>query len=261
MRRIGLLIAVASIAFPAIARADNTTCAGAVYVIPDGAVHPGTFTAATQHRWFTFEAKAGRSYVINLENMSPQDTLGILGAVQPAIDCAATTLASTGAVVNNTYAVEPANGTPTIGGNRYSILTIADQTINFVVVNGVNAGTTFQVRVEDTTQINTFFSTFSGFNTFYRLANTTNMPTLTVYIKMISDAGTVLKYITIGIAANRSYQTLNTTASGLLSIPANTGGFTVFCHNGPTGALALDGFLMQGTIVLPIKIVDARQKR
>jgi hypothetical protein len=35
----------------------------------------------------------------------------------------------------------------------------------------------------------------------------------------------------------------------------------VFCHNGPTGALALDGFLMQGTIVLPIKIVDARQKR
>jgi hypothetical protein len=259
-KQIGLLIAVVCFAFPASARADNTACAGAVYVIPDGAVHPGTFTAAGQQRWFTFEAKLNRSYVITVENMSPQDFMATVGSGSPTTDCAGTLLTSTGAVVQSTWQSEPVNGLFSSGGMRWSVLTLADSTVNFTATGGV-AGGTFQVRVEDTTQINTFFSTFSGFNTFYRLANTSNQPTLTVWIKMISDANTTLKFIQISIPANRSYATMNTTATGLLSIPANTAGFTLFCHDGPTGALALDGFLMQGTVVLPIKILDARQKR
>jgi hypothetical protein len=260
MKRIGLVIAIACFAFPAIARADNTACAGAIYVIPDGSVHSGTFTAPGQQRWFTFEAKGTRSYVITVENMTPQDIMPVVGSSTPTTDCAGTLVSSLGSIVTSSWATEPVNGAASNGGMRWSILNLVDTTVNFPAVLGV-AGGAFQVRVEDTTQINTFFSTFSGFNTFYRLANTSNQPTLTVWIKMISDANTTLKFIQISILANRSYATMNTTATGLLSIPANTAGFTLFCHDGPTGALALDGFLMQGTVVLPIKILDARQKR
>jgi hypothetical protein len=258
-KKIGLLIAVACLALPAIARADNTACAGAVYVIPDGAVHTGTFTALGQQRWFTFEAKADRSYVINVENMLPTDIQTLVAFGGLASDCAGTTLLGTGAIMTKRWQAEPVNGTPTTGGDRWGMITAVDTTINIPVLAGVVGGS-FQFRVEETTQINTFFSTFSGFNTFYRLSNTTGA-TINIKIRMVNDAGTLVKVTVFGLVGNRSAQTLNTTATGVLAIPANTAGFATFTHDGPVGALALDGFLMQGTVVLPIKILDARQKR
>jgi hypothetical protein len=73
MSRLFALIVVALVAGTGTALADNTNCSGAVFVVPDGSLHQGVFTAPGQLRWFRFVAKADRSYAIAIENLSPTD--------------------------------------------------------------------------------------------------------------------------------------------------------------------------------------------
>ena len=53
--------------------ADNTTCAGATLLGPDGSLQEGDLGGASTSRWYRFVAKAGRSYALMLENLSPAD--------------------------------------------------------------------------------------------------------------------------------------------------------------------------------------------
>jgi hypothetical protein len=256
MKKIALLVVLGCLILPSIAYGDNTTCDAATLLVPDGSPHDGAFTG-TESRWFRFPARADRSYAIMVENMSAADWAFLVTTYWIYSNCTDGAL-PTGSLISPIASSEPASYDGITGAGRWALMTGGSFTA-FFKITGVAAGHQFCIRVEDTTQINTFFSTYSGFNTYYRLANTTNQ-TLTVRLKMVNDAGSVVKDTTFSISANRSAPTRNTTA-GDLNIPANTGGFTLFMHNGPPGALALDGFLMQGTIVLPIKIVDARQRR
>jgi hypothetical protein len=258
MKKAALLIAVACFALPAAARADNTVCAGAIRLVPDGSSVTQSIAAApaVPVRYFHFTAGADRSYALMLENPTPSDAQALVDMIDLSVDCAGHILPVATTVVPS-WNSDPVSLSPGGGAGRWSILSGEASEIFFDVIG--SSGGQFVIRVEDTTQINTFFSTFSGFNTFYRLANTTAQP-LTVRLKMINDAGTVVRAISFSILGSRSAPTRNTTASDL-NIPANTGGFAIFTHDGPPGALALDGFLMQGTTVLPIKIVDARQRR
>ena len=54
------------------ARADNTVCDGAIFLVPDGSAQTGTL-AAGETRWFKYDNKARRSYSIEVENLSPTD--------------------------------------------------------------------------------------------------------------------------------------------------------------------------------------------
>jgi hypothetical protein len=263
MKKIGLLGVLACLFLPALAFADNTTCAGATTLVPDGSPVDQVFTAVSQSRWFQFAARADRSYAVMPVTTTPSD-LGDVTFSPPQGDCVGGPLPA-GMSFTNISLTEPVSflNTPCCSGaGRWAITTGAGTGTVFFrmdVFGAAAPGLLYTIRLEDTTQINTFFSTFSGFNTFYRLANTSNQ-TLNVRLKMVNDAGATVKDITFTILPNRSAPTRNTTA-GDLNIAPNTGGFTLFMHDGPPNALALDGFLMQGTIVLPIKIVDARQRR
>jgi hypothetical protein len=257
-RRLVLAAALSLVASSA-ARADNTVCSGAITLTPDGAVQTGTMTGPTPLRWFLFVAKADRSYSITIENRSPIDVADRVDLASVASDCAATPLPA-GTQFNGIGNSEPStiDEATGVGGGRYGMLTVADSAV-FIELAASGLGAVFAIRVEDTTQVNTFFSTFSGFNTFYRFTNTTNNA-LTVRLKVVSDAGVVVKDTTFVIPPNRSAPTRNTTV-GDLNVPVNTAGFTLFMHNGPPNALAADGFLSGNGVVLPLKIVDARQKR
>jgi hypothetical protein len=258
MKKVVLTAVLAGLAFPAIALADNTTCAAATLIVPDGNLHEGFFGAANEHRWFRFATRADRSYAVMMENMSAPDWAPLINMSSVFPDCASSALPA------GTSLSLPWNGEPIssddgfTGAGRWTLMTASAFTARFDLI-GSAAGQQYSVRVEDTTQINTFFSTYSGFNTFYRFTNTINL-TLTVRLKMVNDAGVTVVNTSFNILAGRSAPTRNTTASDL-NVPANTGGFAIITHSGPPNALAADGFLMQGTTVLPIKIVDARQRR
>jgi hypothetical protein len=73
MKKTGLLAALVSLAFPLMAHADGTACTGAIYMSPNGSQRAGSFSSSTEKRWYTFEARPGRSYVVAVENMSPTD--------------------------------------------------------------------------------------------------------------------------------------------------------------------------------------------
>jgi hypothetical protein len=235
------------------AYADNTVCTGAVVLVPDGSAQTGSFTAA-QPRWFRFSVRADRSYVITSVQNVPSDagTFVAIGAL--ATDCIGTAFAT---AVTNNFGADPAVGSGPAGGDRVSFISTSTIDLFFPVTSGFIGA--FTVTVIDTTQINTFFSTFSGFNTFYRFTNNTVI-SLNVRLKIVNDAGVVVKDTTFTIPGNRSAPTRNTTAADL-NIPANTAGFAVIMHNGPANAVAVDAFLSGGGLVLPLKVVDARQKR
>jgi hypothetical protein len=245
---------------PAPARADNTVCSAPIVVVPDGSVYNGTMTAPAQARWFTFRAKADRSYAVSVDNLTPTDinqafSLSITGT------CGGFSLPPGIVLRQNLSVVEPVIwNDPSFSESRMTLTTTADGPI-VIEVFDLTAGSvgSFSLRVEDTTQINTFFSTFGGFETFYRFTNTTNMD-LQVRLKMVSDAGAVVRDFGFTIPPNRSAPTLNTTGTSLV-VPANLAGFAIITHDGPPNALAADAFLSGHGVVLPLKIVDARQKR
>jgi hypothetical protein len=60
-RRATVVLFLGFVLSPLPARADNTSCKGAIFLVPDGSLHTGMFTAAGQLRWFRFAPKAGRS--------------------------------------------------------------------------------------------------------------------------------------------------------------------------------------------------------
>jgi hypothetical protein len=240
------------------ARADNTACAGAIILVPDGSPKTGTLLAAAEKRWFRFVAKADRSYAVMLDNLSPADGPGpVLGLEIPSVSCGGTTL-----FIHGITDTEPAGHDGTNGSGRYALKISADTNVFFSVFSipsAAAAGAQFSIRVQDTTQINTFFSTFSGYNTFYRFTNTTNT-TASVTLKLVSDGGAVVATSTFTVQPNSSAPTRNTSA-GDLNVPPNTAGFAVITHDVTPNGVAADAFLSNGTSVLPLKIVDARQGR
>ena len=239
---------------PFTAAADNTTCDNATWITPDGSVLEGTF-AAQEFRWFRFTGKTDRSYALMNEFPNPDGTTGG-GITPPEGPCGSTVVAAGGTVTSTTFQ-EPTAYANTAPG-RYSIKVAANQTVYFGIF-GPAAGMQYRIRVEDTTQINTFFSTYSGFNTFYRFTNTTNQ-SVSVTLKLVSDAGTVVASETFTVSANRAAPTRNTSAADL-NVPANTAGFAVITHLGTPGAIAADAFLSGTGGVLPLRIVNARQPR
>jgi hypothetical protein len=241
-------VCAAVLVVPSAARADNTTCANATWIVPDGSVIELTFPSNDQ-RWYRFAARADRSYAIMTENPNPDGTItgGMIAAEAPC---------GTAHPVFSTSFMEPTAYSGTAPSRR-SLVPTATQDI-FIGVIG-STGNQFRIRVEDTTQVNTFFSTFSGFETFYRFANTTNS-SVTYTLKMIDDLGNVVATTSATIAGNRSGATRNT-SPGDLNVADNTAGFAIITHNGTPGAIAADGFLSNGTAVLPLKIVNSRQSR
>ncbi len=255
------LLSILLVAFTPGAQADNTACSGAVLMVPDGSPHEGTFTAPGQQRWYRFIAKENRSYAVMTENLSSTDEQFALSiAFDPTSSCNPNdTLLST--IGESTEPVALSFGS---GSERFLIVVPFDTNVFFPLV-GFSGGA-FRVRVEETTLFNPLWSTFGGFETFYRFQNSTNA-SCDVTLRMVNDAGMQVANTTFPIPANSTVPTVFTgpTAQGGLNLADNQAGQAVITHDCPPGAIQVDGFTgrfdLAAPVVLPIKIQTARQMR
>jgi hypothetical protein len=257
--------AVLGVAAPA-AALDNTSCNGAIFVVSDGSLHTGTFTAAGQLRWFRFATKADRSYAITIENLSPTD-------VQPFVEFSEDntrlgTCAGPEAATLFTDTADPATRAAggVIGSARATFVSNSATDFFFAVSTG-KAGQSFRVRVDDTTLFSPFFTTRSGYETHYRFANTTSMA-LVGTLKLVDDGGAVVATHTFKLPANSTSPVIYTGPAAAplvgLNVPNNRTGQAIVTHNGPPGALAADGYWgsPKGVITaVPIAIGPARPPR
>lgn len=149
-------------------------------------------------------------------------------------------------------------GTGVVSSFRATFVAPSNQNV-FVQLVGSNpctATSEYTIQVFDTTLVNPLWSTFGGFETFYRFQNVTNT-TISVTLTLINDAGTVVASTTFTVNAGRTVPTRNTGPTDL-NLADNQAGQALITHDGPAGGIQVDGFLGLFTggqsIVLPIKI-------
>jgi hypothetical protein len=224
------------------ARADNTTCEGAILLVPDGAAHTGTVTSG--QRWFKFVNKANRSYSVEIENLSPTDVarLAFMGDTHTG-SCAGPFF---GGTIPRSLA-EPA----TQDGTKLNLGTGGDREVVqppspglpgelfFGIVVQPNGGD-FRVRVEETTLYSPAWTTNGGFDTHWTVQNTINEVLFGTLVLLDSAGQTVLKVdlpptAPFAIPPGGTYAT-NTQ---LLHVPRNRVGSALFFHNGPPGAVQI----------------------
>ncbi len=116
----------------------------------------------------------------------------------------------------------------------------------------------------ETTLFSPLWSTFGGFETFYRFQNTSN-GVCNVTLRMVNDAGMQVANTTFPILHNSTVPTVFTgpTAQGGLNLANDQAGQAIITHNCPPGAIQVDGFTgrfdLATPVVLPIKIQTARE--
>jgi hypothetical protein len=262
-RRTAVVLFLILLSSPWPAQADNTACKGAIFLVPDGSLHTGTFTAAGQLRWFRFAPKAGRSYSIGIENLSPTD-------LQPWVEFSEdnTRLESCAGPEFTTLfteSQEPASKAVkgTIGSARASFT--AEKSVDaFFAISTGKVKQSYRIHVQETTMYSPWFTTMGSYETFYRLANTTS-GSVNATLRLVNEAGAIVATHTVAIAADSVASVIYTgvAAPGMigLGLPDNTTGQAILTHSGPPGAIAISGSWGDGkTLFVPIAFTSRRQR-
>lgn len=246
-----LCLAGALLGFASRAQADNTSCLGAILLVPDGSPHDGVFTAANQQRWFKFVVKANRSYAVLVENASPTDeqTTVFISFAPVAGPCNGTPVS-----VTDTSATEPPSlAPPSVGAQRWSWQASANTVLWFPVFTGATPGS-FRIRVVETTLINPRWSTFGGFYTSWGLRNNSNV-TVNSTLTILDAAGGVVTTASFAILPGQVV--FRDTRPTDLNLSPNQAGSALFTHDGPPGAITADAFLVNENSV-PSVVVAAK---
>lgn len=266
MRARSAVFALAAFLCAADIQADNSTCAGAVFVVPDGSTHEGT--VGPESRWFRFEARTGRSYAVMVENLTAGDEQAeiAVGALYDA--CGGATVP-----VNDLLDLQEPIGTRgtgpfesgiAAGAARVAVKAAADGELFFAVTDILTTNPAkFRIRVEETTLFGPLWSTQDGFSTHYRLYNTTNRA-CTVTLDLRTDRNGApaggSSSVTFTLAANNSVT--RRTGPGDITVHAGQTGHATIAHDCTPGAILADAFLVRaGGHVVPLKLTNARQQR
>src|SRR6266536_374496 len=236
--------------------ADNSQCANANLLVPDGSTQTGDLPSGT--RWFRVVAKAGRSYAVMLENLTSPDQQGEVGVTSVSSDCSGTLVA-----FNDTADFfEPVSydSNAGVGAARVAFKSTANQTLFFPVIQlNTSNGAQFRIRVEETTLVSPLWSTAAGAETVYRLYNTTtNNGSCSVTLDLRRDDNSPglggSSAVTFSLGSNRSV-TRQTGASDMNLAPGQTGHATV-SHDCPPGAVQVEAYVSAagGTRLLPLTV-------
>lgn len=200
--RVAALALLAGFALSAAAYADNTTCGTATILVPDGSTQSGTLASSSDHRWFRFVAKAGRSYSIMAEHRSGSDVGGTIFLTTPNTDCAGTGLPA-GTTLVSAHSIEPVSYTTT-GAGRWTLMTGNSNNFEaFFSLTGGAAGQDWSIRIEDTTLFSNWFYLGGDYNAYTLLRNTTSS-SITYTMNWRNSAGTIVATQTATLAANGS---------------------------------------------------------
>jgi len=205
--------------------------------------------------WYRLVVATGHSYEVRVGGRQ-EDCFDFVGPNFRVLDADMTTERTTGFDYPGADAVQTAT--------RATFVAPTVEVVFVQLVGDASCGATseYSIQLFDTTLLSPFFSTFSGFETFYRLVNTTNA-SISGTLTLFDGNGNVLVATNVTIPAGGSSPTIFTgpAAQGGLNIADNQAGPARFSHNGPPGGILIDGFLgnFSGTpSVLPIKFERAQ---
>lgn len=263
---VGILATVLFLSFfPGVASAQipiapNGGCGFANNMVSDGRLYSFTLGAGASP-WFQFEGRANHSYSIDVSvtDLSGQpNALTILNTTDACpgpstltVQATTTTLPSL-SLADGSIAFRRTFIAPTSGNYQVNVDHSLD-VVNHPVI----------MSISETTLFNPLWSTFSNFETFYRVQNTVDS-TCNVKLTLRNDANVVVATTVQSVQAGRTLATINTGPGPFpgLGVANNQAGGAIIGHDCPPGAIQVDGFLgiFTGTpIVLPIKIVPARE--
>jgi hypothetical protein len=268
MKSMSIAVLTASLvcSLAAVGAADNTVCANAPLLVPDGSTQTGDIGAAPASglRWFRFVAKAGRSYAIMLENLTLPDQQAEIAVAQVFDACGGAPVAiNDGADFFDPVSYDDVAG---VGAARVALLSPGDVTLFFAVNGHINAANAsqFRVRVEETTLFNPLWTTDGGMDTAYQIYNTT-AHACSVRLDLRSDANGPAPggpgAVTFTLAANQSV--LRHTGNADLHVASNHTGHASIAHDCPPGAIQVDAHAANaaGNRTLSLKVTLARQQR
>ena len=249
----------------------GTTCATPTIVPADGRIVDFDFVAQSGDNFYQVDVSQGHSYSIEVrqdydDKQSPNDLVTQLFGTGDATCATPLTMSSAaGSAVRDTTAIDP--GLPS-NSFRVSTTASASGTLRIRVHNNnATTGRYISISVADTTQFSPLYTTFSGFNTFYRVFNTSSQP-ISATIKVFSPTGTQLGTTTVTVNALNSSPTIFTGPTGGgnigLNIAANNAGPAILTHDGPPGSVLVDGFsgsFGSSVAVLPITFRPVREKQ
>ncbi len=242
-----LLLSTAFLAFAFLlqpARTFAQTCENYVPAIADGRiVGPVTAGAGNVAALYFFVAP-GRSYTVEIASTGSSSPSAVTGGY--GVDCPTTS----GGWPSNIATMPRSDG-------RVIRLAI-EATSNTYIVTRIPTGTV-TYSVTETTLYNPSWSTTGGFFTQWGLQNTTNTTvtgTLTVQ-EAFGGSATYTRDVSLPANSGVFVTTQDTFVGG--PIPAGRGGSARFSHNGPAGAVNADGFLLNGTQIVPIGFRAVRE--
>jgi hypothetical protein len=248
----------------------GTSCATPTVVPADGRIVDFDFVAQSGDNFYQFDVTQGHSYSIEVrqdydDKQAVNDLQTELFAVGNATCAGALTPnAAAGSAVRDTVGVDPV-----LPANSFRVSTVAGSTGTMRVKVHNNNGSTgryISVVVADTTQFSPLYTTFGGFNTFYRLFNTSGQP-VSATLKLFNPAGAQIGSTTVTVAANASTPTIFTGPNGGgnigLGVAGDNAGPATLTHDGPPGAILVDGFsgiFGATTSTIPIVFRPVREK-
>jgi hypothetical protein len=252
----------------AAAGADNSTCPNANLLVPDGGAQTGDIAAAPASglRYFRFVAKANRSYAVMLENLSSPDEQAEIAVAVVTDSCAGAPLPINDAA--DFFEPVSYDSTAGVGAARVALKSPGNATLFFAVNGHINAAgaSQFRVRVVETTLLSALWSTAGGFQTVYRVYNTTtNGGTCSVTLDLRRDNDTPAaggsSSVTFTLGANRSVS--RDTGAGDMALAGGQTGHATLTHDCPPGAIQVEAYMtgLGGLRLLPVHFAPARQQR
>jgi hypothetical protein len=270
--KVRLVVLAALLTIPGLLFA-GTSCATPTVVPADGRIVDFDFVAQSGDNFYQVDVTAGHSYSIELrqdyDDLQSVNDLAtqVFGVGDGTCSTPLAVAPAPGSAVRDTTAIDPV-----LPANSFRVSTTASSTGTMRVKVHNNNGSTgryISVVVADTTMFSPLYTTFSGFNTFYRFFNTTNQAVRGT-LKLLNTDGSVLVTNTFTVSAGASSETVYTgvpapPAIGL-SVPASRSGPAFFTHDGPPGAIMIDGFQGAGQAnggftTFPIAFRPVREKQ
>lgn len=254
---LGLLLFSSSVAFA------QTSCPNPT-VLKVGEPTNFDFVAPSSSNFYQFDVNPNRSYSVtvhqNYDAVNTDLQAGGGGSVTIYTDVACASALTTG--LNDTTSSEPALPNNAFRSSFVTGATVANSHYRIKVSNGnVSVGRYIEVTVAETTKFSPLYTTFSGFNTFYRVYNTTSQP-ITGTMTAFNGNTPIGVAVTLTVPAYSTSPTIFTGAgANQLNVPANNAGSVIWVDNGPPAGTLLDGFAWNGsTTTFPIKFVGVRDK-
>jgi len=226
-------------------RNGGATCGQDPILPTDGSTLAFDYTYPGAATWYYVHLKGGHSYSVDVWDSVDTVIGGQATLTLMATDCQSnlptTDVTSVDPDLSNDF------------GARISWIQSADSDAYISVGTTDPSGSTYSIRVTDTTLHSTRWSTWSGFGTQYALVNTT--ATAISGVLTVTESTGPQHTLNVTLPANGEAFRIVVASGGDLNVGASKLGFAQFAFVGPPGAIMADAVIINATATV-IEPVD-----